>query len=477
MNDWVDPNCFFTVGKGMMNGKIIYKDLFEQKGPLLYFIHGIAYLISHKTFLGVYILEVISFSIFLFFSYKLINLFLEIKYSYVILPFLACLVLASKSFSAGDSAEEFGLALITISLYFLIKYFSSQYPAFIGYKVILINGIIAGCILWIKYTMLGFWFSWMMFMFIALVINKQYIKAVKSCFIFLLGMIITSIPWVIYFAINEALFDWINAYFITNIFLYSIKMNIVERVFSLCKFMLAMMITQYVFSFFFIIGICYFIFTKKYFKEIISKLALISCGLFLIFGVYGGGRTYIYYFLIFYPFSILGFIVIADIYKRFLSNNILKIIVLQLKQIKLIPIVVCLSVILSYFLSDNVYFMKYKRDDLVQYKFSKIINQTPNTTLLNYGFLDGGFYTISDILPNTKYFCKLNIPYTKFHEMMDEQNMLIQQKKVEYIVVSLSSSQSIFNVDIPYLLDNYECISVEAQYLGSNDSYYLFKSK
>ena len=48
LNDWTDPNCFFTVGKGMMNGKVIYKDLFEQKGPLLYFIRGLAYLISNE---------------------------------------------------------------------------------------------------------------------------------------------------------------------------------------------------------------------------------------------------------------------------------------------------------------------------------------------------------------------------------------------------------------------------------------------
>ena len=49
-NDWVDSNAFFTMGKGMINGKVLYRDLFEQKGPLLYFIHGLSYLISNKTF-------------------------------------------------------------------------------------------------------------------------------------------------------------------------------------------------------------------------------------------------------------------------------------------------------------------------------------------------------------------------------------------------------------------------------------------
>ena len=36
MNDWVDVNAFFTVGKGMMNGLVPYKDLFEQISLPLY---------------------------------------------------------------------------------------------------------------------------------------------------------------------------------------------------------------------------------------------------------------------------------------------------------------------------------------------------------------------------------------------------------------------------------------------------------
>ena len=74
INDWNDSNCFFTVGKGMMQGKVPYRDLFEQKGPLLYFIHGLASLISFDSFLGVFFFEILSFGIFLWFSYRIIFL-------------------------------------------------------------------------------------------------------------------------------------------------------------------------------------------------------------------------------------------------------------------------------------------------------------------------------------------------------------------------------------------------------------------
>ncbi len=38
INSHVNQNCFFTVGRAWMNGMVPYRDLFEQKGPLLYLV-------------------------------------------------------------------------------------------------------------------------------------------------------------------------------------------------------------------------------------------------------------------------------------------------------------------------------------------------------------------------------------------------------------------------------------------------------
>ena len=61
MNDWVDVNCFFTVGRGIVRGKMPYLDLYEQKGPLLYLFFALAALLSGDSFLGVFLLETVSF--------------------------------------------------------------------------------------------------------------------------------------------------------------------------------------------------------------------------------------------------------------------------------------------------------------------------------------------------------------------------------------------------------------------------------
>ena len=44
-NDWYDANNFLTMGKGIVHGLIPYRDLYEQKGILLYFLHSVCYLI------------------------------------------------------------------------------------------------------------------------------------------------------------------------------------------------------------------------------------------------------------------------------------------------------------------------------------------------------------------------------------------------------------------------------------------------
>ena len=56
-NDWYDINQYFSVGKGILYGKVPYRDLMDQKGPFLYLLGSIAYLIDRTRFLRCSILS------------------------------------------------------------------------------------------------------------------------------------------------------------------------------------------------------------------------------------------------------------------------------------------------------------------------------------------------------------------------------------------------------------------------------------
>lgn len=124
--------------------------------------------------------------------------------------------------------------------------------------------------------------------------------------------------------------------------------------------------------------------------------------------------------------------------------------------------------------SSNFGFRNVKKEELVQYQFAEIINQKPNATLLNYGFLDGGFYTVTGITPNIKYFHKPNIAYEKYPIIMDEQNRYIKELVVDFVVIRIEKEED--SLQIPYLYENYN--DVKTTYVeGVNCFYMLFEKK
>ena len=49
-NDWVDANTYLTIGRAMLHGQVPYRDLADQKGPLLYVLHMLAAIIQPYGF-------------------------------------------------------------------------------------------------------------------------------------------------------------------------------------------------------------------------------------------------------------------------------------------------------------------------------------------------------------------------------------------------------------------------------------------
>ena len=196
-------------------------------------------------------------------------------------------------------------------------------------------------------------------------------------------------------------------------------------------------------------GYIYAIKDKKIIPNIQGKIALTLAILLSILGVYIGAN-HVYYFLILMAFIVLAIIFIAKMLEKLVNRKILN----AIKYIT--PIYIVLIIMLTCKLSSNFDFHNKQKDELVQYQFAKIINEKPNATLLNYGFLDGGFYTISNIVPNVKYFHKPNIEYERYPEIVDEQNRYIKEKIIDFVVIKVEKEEDSYNV--PELYKNYELV-------------------
>lgn len=467
-NDWVDANAFFTVGKSMFNGVTLYKDIFEQKGPLLYVIYGIGYLLSNTTFHGVFILEVLFFSIFLFYIYKLISLFINKRFSFIIIPILTFLLTTCNAFVQGGSCEEFCFPFFAISLYYFSIHFLKKK---LNSKELIINGFIAGCILLTKFTFLGFWLGFMLFIFLDFIINKKYRESIFSCIYFLIGMFIPIILFLIYFICTDSYKDFIECYFKINITLYSnaeeysIFKHLVLVLYS--GFNCLLIESKKIFVGLVLIPIIfYFIKINKYYK-----ISIIGIFLITFFGIFFGLRYYDYYVLplfLFIIFFIIGvFIILGKNVKMNFTNKSLLIYVLFF----------FIFLLGSYFNANYREELFTKKEDTVQYKYAEYMNKYDNPTLLNMRTLDCGFYTSSGIIPNTRFFEVQNIAYERFPDNINEMKNYVNNKKVMFIIYPVNSSNPFSEKD-SFIYDNYELVMSEQEQKEKNaNTFLLFKLK
>ena len=473
LNDWTDANTFFTLGKGMVRGRVLYRDLFDHKGPLLYFIYGLASLISYESFFGVYLLEITFLAIFLFLSLRMLDRFVDRRYSLMALPILAASLVNLRSFAYGGSAEFFSLPLIMAGLLYFTTYFKTRYPQSPELKWVFFQGFLAGCILWIKYSFLGFWLGWLIALGISVVAQKQYLPILKFLVVFLAGMLAATLPWLGYFAVTGAIKDWFQAYFLINLTAYSgpsgpsqilqTAIDSYQRHLQFNPLAIGLMT----------LGILLFTALKQFVKTWWFSLGLLLSIGMLALGVYASARDYIYYFLIFGPFIIFIFIHITQIFQQNHGP-------IQSKLVLILGflIIFLFSIAYTFRFNRNIEFKNTQRENLVQVQFAEIINQSQNPTLLNYGFQDSGFYTAAGLIPEVKYYQKYNFDYGNFPINMDEQQRYIRDELVDFVVLRYMAGETAPDLSFLDFQANYQRRAKEVQFFGEQEFIYeLFQHR
>lgn len=456
INDWEDANIFFTAGKSIVHGKVLYRDVYDHKGPLLYFLHSLAYLISPDSFLGVYWIEVVAFTAYLLAVYKTLRLYVE-KNIWLALPVLAAVILSSQSFCHGDSAEELCLPLVAWSLYKTLNYFKNRYPAPMNYTTLFFHGVLAGCIMLIKFTLLGFHFGWMLMIFLSCLLQKDWKRGIVSGLTFVGGMLITTVPFFVYFGVNHALDSWYEGYIYNNIFLYSNadKISLLSQFKGMAKMLAVAFLHNWKFTIFVVLGVVWFTCKKE--NSVTEKLNVWLMCLCTALGItWGIVYLHPYYALYLSVFACLGCIPLL----RWLERRALT------KKFSVGVLVLISSMAVAYLTGNYTDEIGKSREDVVQYQFLEIIQERENPSLLNYGFMDGGFYTVANIVPECRYFSKTNLPGS---EWIDLQLTFIGHGWVDFVVTQ--------NYPLSEEYDQYELVAVGTnQYERKEQTYYLYRN-
>ena len=324
-NDWMDANIFFTMGKSMLRGRVLYRDVFDHKGPVLYLLYGLAACVDDTGFGGVLLLETAAFAAFLWLGLRSAEVICgrALHPAWTALP--AAAIAASRAFSHGGSAEELLLPLLAAALFGAVTTLRASRP--MPLRRVVLHGFLAGCALWLKYTVLGFYLVWAVL---------------------------------------------------------------------LAVFLLWAALRQ---------------------PAAAGAVAALAAG--LAFTSLMGGYL-VYYGLVLSVFAPLGLVPLTFLVEKCKAPAAAK---------RLAPAAaVALALVWCVTRSPNRALRWRTADSMPQRRFARQIN---GASLLNYGTLDGGFYTAAGVLPPCRYFCVTNMP---LDDQWAEQNALLAEGGVDYVV-------------------------------------------
>ena len=114
--------------------------------------------------------------------------------------------------------------------------------------------------------------------------------------------------------------------------------------------------------------------------------------------------------------------------------------------------------------SGNVYLMDIPREDTPQFRFAETIREAEDPSLLNYGFLDGGFYFAAGVLPESPWFCTLNI---NLKEMDSAMRRSLKEGETQFVVTRSKKLDG----ELPYRLIDEASMVFE----GRQWTYYLYE--
>ena len=214
----IDSSWYMMCGRAWMNGLTPYVDFTDSKGPLLWLIYGIGYLISPCNYQGVFLLSCLSFITTSFIVYRTAHLLVTNKY---IALWVAILMLLAffHPLHYETRPEDFAQLFFVTTLYYCIRfcYTDEKITSQSFRNAMLVTGMCMGAVMMMKFTFT--------FMLIIMVIVMLYVamKALHWKYLFqggaylLLGILLSLLPFAVYFLIKGALTQAIYQYFVVTL--------------------------------------------------------------------------------------------------------------------------------------------------------------------------------------------------------------------------------------------------------------------
>lgn len=368
------------------------------------------------------------------------------------------------------------MPLLMLCLYGLVKVYVQDVP--VSWRWALGAGAAGGCVLWIKYSMLGFFLAWGAAMLWITLRRAGWRQALINCGAVLAGVGLATLPWLVYFGVNGALNDWFTAYFYNNLVLYSAPpagiaamvrqvVQALGRALAGNKLQAALLAAGFAGSLYPLARMgrlrVWWLWAASFFA-----LALTT---------YGAGG-WLYYFQIFMVFLPLAFVLPVWLCGRIPAVQNGK--AARILGSCLACVCLAAGVAAAWWRTPSRPLLGVPTSETVQDQFRQIVQAAPEQSMTMRHMLDGAFYTICDVYPQQKYIGKFNIPLP---EMQQELERYVTGREVEFVVARCAAEdyQTYKAEKEPFILQNgyVQVADGEGLYLDNgklvNMRYYLYQ--
>ncbi len=215
-----DSGVFLYVGWRLLNGDIPYRDVWDHKPPLIYFVDALGLLFSPESMLGIWLLQFLFLFLTAFFLYK------ALEEALGTVPAIAGTVILTSGLltviDRGNVTEEYALVFQTLAFWLFAAARRNGFPLRTTFWI----GLCGGFAFYFKQTTIGVWIAYALVLIAVRITQRK--SPVADLAVLLTGCGLVSLALTLGFASQNALSDFWNQAFQYN-FVYVGKHEGISR--------------------------------------------------------------------------------------------------------------------------------------------------------------------------------------------------------------------------------------------------------
>jgi hypothetical protein len=201
----INQGIYLYIGQRILDGAAPYRDVFDNKGPLLYLLNALGLGVANGSFWGVYVMEYFAFSVATALGFVTLKRTMGLLAAAVGMLFFVLLV---NRILMGDTEEEYLIPIQWAVLYVL----TLKQPAAPSNRTYFLIGVLGSLPLFLKPTEVGLWGALVIVEIAIALSSRAALTCIKRLAALVAGGLLGSCAFLIYLASVGVLRAFVDQY-------------------------------------------------------------------------------------------------------------------------------------------------------------------------------------------------------------------------------------------------------------------------